>query len=140
MTAQPGKQTTSTKSLDIYKKIQKYVKNSKLRNNFTVNSFKDAVDSILMSVRISFFQYVASIIQPFLKFFQSDKPLSSFLYQLLEKIIHSLLEKFVKQEVLAVNKSVFKIMELDLNVNRAHYKNVKIGITATSLIKARSVI
>ena len=93
-----------------------------------------------MSVRISFFQYVASIIQPFLKFFQSDKPLSSFLYQLLEKIIHSLLEKFVKQEVLAVNKSVFKIMELDLNVNRVHYKNVKIGITTTSLIKARSVI
>ena len=34
---------------------------------------------------ILFFQYVASIIKPFLKFFQSDQPLSSFLYQDLER-------------------------------------------------------
>ena len=66
-----------------------------------------------MPVRISFFQYVVSIIEPFLKFFQSDKPSSSFLYQKLEKIIYSLLEKFIKPEVLAVNKSVFKMMKLD---------------------------
>ena len=76
--------------------IQKDVKNLKLTNNFTVIGVKDAVDDILMPVRISFFQYVASVIKPFLKFFQSDKPLSSFLYQGLEKIIYFCLEKFVK--------------------------------------------
>ena len=69
-----------------------------------------------------------------MKFFQSDKPLSSFLYQELEKIIYSLLEKFIKPEVLAVNKSVFKMMKPDLNANRVHYRNVKIGIAATSLL------
>ena len=84
------------RALDVYENIQKYVKNSKLPNNFTVNSVKDAGDDILMPVRISIFQYVASIIEPFLKFFQSDKPLSSFLYQELEKIIYSLLEKLIK--------------------------------------------
>ena len=122
------------RALDVYENIQKYVKNSKLPNNFTVNSVKDAGDDILMPVRISFFQYVASIIEPFLKFFQSDKPLSSFLYQELEKIIYSLLEKLIKWEVLAVNKSVFKMMKLDLNTNRVQYKNVKIGIVTTSLL------
>ena len=116
------------RALDICENIQKYVKNWKLPNNFTVNSVKDVVDDNLMPVRISFFQYVASIIEPFLKFFQSDKPLSSFLYQELEKIIYSLLEKFFKPEVLSVSKRVFKIMKLDLNANRVHYKNVKIGI------------
>ena len=121
------------RALDIYENIQKYVKNSKLPNNFTINSVDDSVDDILMPVRILFFHYVASIIEPFLKFFQSDKPLSSFLYQELEKIIYSLLEKFIKPEVLAVNKSVFKMMKLDLNANRVHYKNVKIGIVTTSL-------
>ena len=114
------------RALDIYENIQKYVKNSKLPNNFTVNSVKDDVDDILMPVRISFFQYVASIIEPFLKFFQSDKPLSSFLYQEFEKITYSLLKKFIKSEVLAVNKFVFKMMKLDLNANTVHYKNVKI--------------
>ena len=49
------------RALDIYENIQKYVKNSKLPNNFTVNSVKDVVDDNLMPVRISFFQYVASI-------------------------------------------------------------------------------
>ena len=88
-----------------------------------------------MPVRISFFQYVVSIIKPFLKFFQSDKPSSSpFLYQELEKIIYSLLEKFIQPEVLALNKSVFKMMKLDLNANRVHYKNVKISIATTSLL------
>ena len=111
----------------MYENIQN-VKNSKLPNNFTVNSGKDAVDDILMPVKISFFQNVTSIIEPFVSFFQSDKPLSSFLYQELEKIVYSLLEKFIKPEVLAVNKSVFKMMKLDLNANRVHYKNVKIGI------------
>ena len=120
--------------MGIYENIQKWVKNSKLPNNFSVNSVKDAVDNILMSVRISFFQYVASIIAPFMKFFHSDKLLSSFLYRELEKIIYSLLQKFIKPEVLAVYKSVFKMMKRDLNANRVHYKNVKIGIAATSLL------
>ena len=44
------------------------------------------------------------------------------------------MEKFIKPESLAVNKSVFKMMKLDLNANRLHYKNVKIGIVTTSLL------
>ena len=107
------------RALDIYENIQKYVKNSKLRNNVNINSVKDAVDDSLMPVRISFFQYVASVIETFLKFFRPDKPLSPFLYQELEKIIYFLLEKFIKPEVLAVNKSVFKMIKLDLNANCA---------------------
>ena len=49
-------------------------------------------------------------------------------------MIYSLLEKFIKPKVLAVNKYVFKMMKLDLNANRMHYKNVKIGIATTSLL------
>ena len=41
---------------------------------------------------------------------------------------------FIKPEVVAVNKSVFKMMKLGLNANRVHYKNVKIGIATTSLL------
>ena len=73
------------RALNIYENIHKYVKNSKLTNNFTVNSVKDAIDDISMPVRVLFFQYVLSVIKPFLKFFQSDQPLSSFLYQDLER-------------------------------------------------------
>ena len=126
------------RALNIYENIQKYVKNSKLLNDFTVIGVKDAADdAILMLVRISFFQYVASIIEPFLKFFQFDKPLSSFLCQELGKIIYSLLEKLIKPELLAVNKSVFKMMKLDLNANRLHDKNVKIGNIITQQIESK---
>ena len=126
------------RALNIYENIQKYVKNSKLLNDFTVIGVKDAADdAILILVRISFFQYVASIIEPFLKFFQFDKPLSSFLCQELGKIIYSLLEKLIKPELLAVNKSVFKMMKLDLNANRLHDKNVKIGNIITQQIESK---
>ena len=43
------------RALDIYENIQKYVQNSKLPNNVTVNSVKVSVDDILMPVRVSFF-------------------------------------------------------------------------------------
>ena len=126
------------RALNIYENIQKYVKNSKLLNDFTVIGVKDAADdALLMLDRISFFQYVASIIEPFLKFFQFDKPLSSFLCQELGKIIYSLLEKLIKPELLAVNKSVFKMMKLDLNANRLHDKNVKIGNIITQQIESK---
>ena len=126
------------RALNIYENIQKYVENSKLLNDFTVIGVKDAADdAILMLVRISFFQYVASIIEPFLKFFQFDKPLSSFLCQELGKIIYSLLEKLIKPELLAVNKSVFKMMKLDLNANRLRDKNVKIGNIITQQIESK---
>ena len=48
--------------------------------------------------------------------------------------MYSLLEKFIKSEVPAVNKSVFKMMKLDMNANRVHYNNVKIGTATTSLL------
>ena len=43
------------RALDIYENIQKYVKNSKLPNNFTVNSVKDAVDDIWCQLEYYFF-------------------------------------------------------------------------------------
>ena len=58
-----------------------------------------------MAAKIPFFQSFTSIIKPYLKIFQSDKPLTPFLYQLL-------MQKFMKK-VLDENKSIQKPMKLD---------------------------
>ena len=51
----------------------------------------------LKNVQISHFKYIASIVELFLRLFQSDKLLSPFIYQELEKVLCDLMQKFIKQ-------------------------------------------
>ena len=68
---------------------------------------------ILCHAKISFFQYITSILEVFLRIFQSDGPLAPFLYQELEKVMRSLMQNFIKTDIIKT-KSVFKLMKVDL--------------------------
>lgn len=54
---------------------------------------------LLLLPKISFFSSVASILEPFLKKFQSMKPMVPFLYDDLSKILNELSKKFIKTDV-----------------------------------------
>ena len=61
---------------------------------------KDRVDDKLITAKLSFLSFVASLVEPFLKKYQFDKPMISFMYTDLKSLIQSLLELVVKQDVL----------------------------------------
>ena len=86
--------------LDIYENVKTYVECSKLPDNFTVNTVTDAINDLLMPAKVSLFQYIALIIEPFLRIFQSDGPLASFPYQKLEKVTRLLMQNFIKTDIL----------------------------------------
>ena len=75
------------RALEFYWNAKTYVERSKLPDNFTVNTVEDAINDLLMPAKISFFQYIASIVEPFLRIFLSDGLLAPFLYQELEKVM-----------------------------------------------------
>ena len=89
------------RALDVYENVKSYVECSKLPDNFTINTVKDAINDLLIPAKISFFQYIASLVEPFfLRIFQPNGPLASFLYKELEKVMRLLMQNFIKMDIL----------------------------------------
>ena len=92
-----------------------------------------------MVAKIAFFQSVANMLEPFLKQFQSTSPMVSFLYQELEKLLRKLMQRFIKQSALQEANTTKKLMRLDLGESKCNYKEVDIGVTATSALTKSKV-
>ena len=57
---------------------------------------------------------MSDTVEPFLKKYQSDKPMIPFIYEDLKDLVSRLLELFVKPAILEKNKTGKKMMKLDL--------------------------
>ena len=57
---------------------------------------------------------MSDIVEPFLKKYESDKPMIPFMYEDLKDLVSRLLELFVKPAILEKNKTGKKMMKLDL--------------------------
>ena len=53
---------------------------------------KDGVNNKLITAKLSFFSFVATLIEPFLKKYRCDKPMTPFMYTDLKSLIQSLLD------------------------------------------------
>ena len=83
-----------------YKNVQEAV-----NDPFTLTKFKFCLAK---------FSFVSDIVEPFLKKYQSDKPMIPFMYEDLKDLVSRLLELFVKPAILEKNKTGKKMMKLDL--------------------------
>ena len=91
--------------------------------------------SLFMTAKNSFFQYIASIVELFLRIFQSDGPLLvPFLYQELAKVMRLLMQNFTKTDILTVAKSTFKLLKTDFQQSKCNGREVKMGISTSSLL------
>ena len=79
------------------------------------------------------------MLEPFLKQFQSTSPMVPFLYQELEKLLQKLMQRFIKQSALQEANTTKKLMRLDLGENKCNYKEVDIGVAATSALTKSKV-
>ena len=71
-------------------------------------------DLFTLVVKLKFFSFVSDIVEPFLKKYQSDKPMIPFMYEDLKDLVSRLLELFVKPDILEKNKTGKKMIKLDL--------------------------
>lgn len=70
-------------------------------NNYTVVS--DFLKDGFLAAKLSFMLTVSTELEPFLRFFQSNKPLLPFLYKKLLAMLTNILKRFIKKEVLLFN-------------------------------------
>ena len=86
---------------------------------------------------LEFSRSLSKELQPFLSIFQANHPFSVFLYEKSKDILHGLYQRIVKPKVLEANKTVVKMMSLDLSKeeNLLLPASVNVGFGAQFLIK-----
>ena len=83
-------------------------------NSKSYSNLKNGLDDPLIHAKLNFFSYVAYIIEPFLKKFQTDKAIVPFLSFELKAIVSELLEIVVKSSVIKSCKNIGQLKEIDL--------------------------
>ena len=108
---------------------------SKQPSSKSYMAVKDRVDDKLITAKLSFFNFVASLVEPFLKKYQCDKPMIPFMYTDLKSLIQSLLELVVKQDVLSQCKTGIQMKQLDLcNNKNLNLKDINLGFAVPNII------
>lgn len=75
---------------------------------------KDAVDDPLIQAKLQCFSYVAGIVEPFLRLYQTDNPMIPYMYFDLKSLVKQLLEMIVDLKVIEDCKSGKQLKDLDL--------------------------
>ena len=74
-----------------------------------------------MPAKLSFFLSVANIVNPFLTTYQTDKPMLPFLCADLYKMFKTLMDRFVKDEVMMAHvSSVQELLKIDVGLKENH--------------------
>ena len=103
----------------------------------TYKSFKAFVNDVMLPIILEFCRAVRTTIEPFLRCFQSEKSMAIFLYEKVCEILLSLIERFVRSEVLLANSSPIKLLRRDLDDKEVllPVSSVNVGFGAKALIK-----
>lgn len=124
---------TASSILTNLKKYVDSVKKNKMEPS--CNSFKivaDLIDDKLLPAKLAFFESLAIQFEPFLKEFQSNNPLTPFLYEDLLSLMYNIIQKFVKPQVLS--KQCITIVDLKDKKNLLSPQYVKIGYATQDVL------
>lgn len=130
----------ATRALLMLPHVDKYVTEVKKVNNSlttTSNSFKvvsTALRDKLLASKLTFFVFVASMVEPFLREFQTNAPMVPFLHGELTSLVRLLLDRVVKNEVLQNCVSVNKVDLQQVN-NLIPLKKIDVGFSTRSELK-----
>ena len=84
--------------------------------NYT--TLKEAAYDTLMIPKLQFFTYVASVLEPFLRLYQTDAPMIPFMYFDIKNLVTNILKLFVKLEVIEGCKTASDLLEIDLSMEK----------------------
>ena len=100
------------------KKVMKFWKSLPKYKQPTCKSYSknsDAVIDLFTEAKIIFFSFICSIVEPYLKKYQCEKPIVPFMYVDLRSIATNLLQLIAKPEVLEKCKTVGHLAEINLD-------------------------
>ena len=99
-------------------------------------TLKEAASDKLMIPKLQFFTYVASALEPFLQFYQTDAPMIPFMYFDIKNLVTNILKLFEKVEVIKGCKTASDSLEIELSIeeNLLKVNQISVGfVTEKSL-------
>ena len=129
------------RALEIWLNIVKYVKETQKKKKSeipSIHSYQVVADAVnndpLVPAKLEVFISVARLLKPFLEKYQTDAPMLPFLAADLEQLLRHVLQRCVKQSVLAEASTGSKLVKLDLHNSLLLPKQVDVGFGARSNI------
>ena len=121
-------------AIEIWPRICKVVKfweklpPSKRPKSESFLNVQEAVKDSLKSLKLYFFSFIASLMEPYLRAYQTDKPMIPFMCNDLEKLSKNLLKLFIKPEVIDKCTSPNQLKEIDVRKKENLLKKKKLKI------------
>ena len=122
------------KLLTFWKSLPK----SKRQKCKSYETLKVAFDDHLMIPKLQFFNYVANIVEPFLRKYQTEQPMVPFLFFNLKYTVTKLFEIIIKSEVLDKCKTWSKMKQIDFSQsdnNLLPDGKINVGFAVTEQLK-----
>lgn len=118
----------SERAIQILPFLKMYISAAKTKTvtEPTTKSFKTAqmiLQDELFTAKLNFFLMAAREIMPFLKLYQTDKPMLPFMCSDLTDMLRSLMEKFIKPSVMKNATTPVKLLQVDF-ADPVNHKNV----------------
>ena len=122
------------RAIEINENLKAFFKD--LRENDKIpekdDRFINSIEKLGSPMHLATLQFslcITNEIEPFLTFFQAERPLAVFLFEKLKDLVTSLMERFVKSDVLESNSSVNKLLKIDLadTKNLISIDKIKVG-------------
>ena len=79
-----------------------------------------------MPAKLQFFSYVAGLLEPYLKQYQSDAPLVPFMYFDMKNLVTAIMKLFVKQDKIKDCKTASDLLEFPLASSEVHCKDKEV--------------
>lgn len=90
----------------------KTIKNVSKSKSFEIMA-KELKNLDMIRAKLEFFAYTAAALEPFMREFQTNRPIAPYLYDRLQLILSSLMGRFMKEQVLNDAKSGSDLVKLD---------------------------
>lgn len=123
--------------ISIFANLCKYVKAVKgTQKEPNCKSFQivaAAVDDKLLLAKLTFFQSLATEVEPFLREFQTDNPMAPFLFDAIYLLLQNAMRRFIKSEIIEANQ----LMKIDMmnKENLLRFEDVDIGYATRQAVK-----
>ena len=122
----------------MFSKFKQYVEEAKkLPQTKTMENVKTCAQDPLKLRKIHFLSLAASVLEPFLRGYQSSKPCSSFFYQHVLDILYILMSRFLNRVILGAATTPKKILNVDAMDDNdwCPVKNVDCSTVASKLLR-----
>ena len=106
---------TKYKMVEFWEKLPSSSKQPKSKSFLSVQK---AVNDKLILLKFEVFSFVASILEPYLLAYQTDKPIIPFMCSDLERPLQNILNLFVKQEVIDKCSTPIQLNEIDIHTKK----------------------